>query len=187
MSEADETRNDLACRIASFLDLHHVMSLATIGPDGPYASNLFYARDALALIWVSDPASQHSIHIESRAQVAATIAFDYHDFVEIEGLQVLGRARRIADGAGRRRARDRLHARYPFLERTAGVLRSGLAASFFFDGSFLGWGREGGSSPVEEKQTTALKLKQSTSDRERKRVGMKGTPIVEPPAPPGSE
>ena len=121
MSEAAETRNDLACRIASLLDLHHVMSLAAVGPDGPHAANLFYARDALALIWVSDPASQHSIHIESRPEVAATIAFDYHDFVEIEGLQVLGRARRIADGAGRRRARDRLHAHYPFLERIAGV------------------------------------------------------------------
>jgi uncharacterized protein len=115
------TENDLSSRIAAFLDTHHVMSLATLGPDGPYAASLFYARDGLALIWISDSASRHSIHIASRPEVAATIAFDYHDFVEIEGLQVFGRARRIADGAQRLRARDRLHARYPFLERILGV------------------------------------------------------------------
>jgi uncharacterized protein len=107
--------NDLAARIASFLEAHHVMSLATLGPDGVHAANVFYARDHLALIWVSDPASRHSAHIAAAADVAATIAFDYRDFPEIQGLQIRGRARRINDEAERCHARERLEMRYPFL------------------------------------------------------------------------
>jgi uncharacterized protein YhbP (UPF0306 family) len=110
----------LASRIASFLDAHHVMSLATIGGDGPHAASLFYVRDGYALIWLSDPASRHSRHIGERADVAATIAGDYCDFADIQGLQVRGRARRVDHAQEQARARDRLAARYPFLHRLSG-------------------------------------------------------------------
>ena len=106
----------LAARIASFLDAHHVMSLATIGQDGPHAANLFYVRDGLALIWVSDPTSRHSIHIEARPDVAATVAPDFRDFQEIQGVQISGRARRMDDEPERASARERLQLRYPFLQ-----------------------------------------------------------------------
>jgi pyridoxamine 5'-phosphate oxidase-like protein len=75
----------LISRVAEFLDPHHVMSLATVGEDGPHAANLFYARDGCALIWVSDPASRHSRHIEERTEVAATIARDCCDFPDVQG------------------------------------------------------------------------------------------------------
>src|SRR5262245_25687970 len=66
--------DDRAQRFLAFLDAHHVMSLATAGADGPHAANLFYARDGFALIWVSDPTSRHSLHVEGGARVAATVA-----------------------------------------------------------------------------------------------------------------
>src|SRR6266545_3438203 len=88
-----EMNSNLAARVMAFLDAHHVMSLATVGGDGPHAANLFYARDGYALIWVSDPTSRHSRHIEERAGVAATIARDCCDFPDVQGLQVRGRAR----------------------------------------------------------------------------------------------
>lgn len=109
--------DDLAERIAALLDAHHVMSLATLGRDGPHAANLFYARDGFTLFWVSDPTSRHSIELEADATVAATIARDYADYAMIRGLQVSGRARRLVDDAERARARKILEARYPFLER----------------------------------------------------------------------
>jgi Pyridoxamine 5'-phosphate oxidase len=90
-----EIDNNLTVRTAAFLDAHHVMSLATMGAEGPHAANLFYARDGYALIWVSDPTSHHSRHIEEHAEVAATIARDCCDFPDVQGLQIRGRAWRI--------------------------------------------------------------------------------------------
>jgi uncharacterized protein YhbP (UPF0306 family) len=105
-----EMNSNLAARVMAFLDAHHVMSLATVGGDGPHAANLFYARDGYALIWVSDSTSRHSRHIEERAGVAATIARDCCDFPDVQGLQVRGRAWRIAhpqEEAGRARVSRR--------------------------------------------------------------------------------
>jgi hypothetical protein len=107
--------DELAERIAALLDTHHVLSLATLGPDGPHAANLFYARDGFALFWVSDPTSRHSVELEAGGAVAATIARDYADYATIRGLQLSGRARRLVDDAERARARQILEARYPFL------------------------------------------------------------------------
>jgi uncharacterized protein len=109
--------NNLTARTAAFLDAHHVMSLATMGADGPHAANLFYARDGYALIWVSDPTSHHSRHIGEHAEVAATIARDCCDFPDVQGLQIRGRAWRITHPREEARARAGLEARYPFLRR----------------------------------------------------------------------
>jgi uncharacterized protein YhbP (UPF0306 family) len=109
----------LAERVAAFLDAHHVMSLATLGPHGPHAASLFYARDGLALLWVSDGASRHSVELEADGRAAATIAHDYSDYAMIRGVQAGGRARRLADDVERARARKILEARFPFLKKLA--------------------------------------------------------------------
>jgi len=108
--------DDLAGRIAAFLDAHHVMSLATLGPHGPHAANLFYARDGFVLFWVSDPASRHSVELDADGRVSATIARDSSDYATIRGLQVSGRARLVDDGE-RDRAQKVLEARFPFLKK----------------------------------------------------------------------
>jgi len=108
---------ETAIRIAAFLDTHHVMSLATAGPEGPHAANVFYARDAFALVWVSDPNSRHSIELASDSRVAATVAPDYFDFGDIRGVQIAGRAHLIATGPESAKARALLEARYPALRQ----------------------------------------------------------------------
>jgi uncharacterized protein len=119
-----EMDNNLTARTAAFLDAHHVMSLATMSANGPHAANLFYARDGYALIWVSDPTSHHSRHIGEHAEVAATIARDCCDFPDIQGLQIRGRAWRLAHPQEEARARAGLEARYPFLQHLSeGKLR----------------------------------------------------------------
>ena len=125
---------DLASRIAGLLDAYSVMSLATIGADGPHAASLFYARDDFTLIWVSEPASRHSRHIAERAAVAATIAAaDHCDFAQVKGLQLRGRARRIVGAAERAQARQQLQARYPFLQRlSAGDVREAYDRAEFY-------------------------------------------------------
>jgi uncharacterized protein YhbP (UPF0306 family) len=105
---------DLSCRIAQFLDLYRVMSLATCGPRGPHAANLFFARDGLALIWVSETTSRHCENIEADCRAAATVAPDYSDYAIIRGVQLWGSARRI-DAAEGSRLLHLLQSRYPFL------------------------------------------------------------------------
>jgi uncharacterized protein len=110
-------QSDIACRIAIFLEAHHVMSLATCGPFGPHGANLFYARDGLSLLWVSDRQSTHSTNIGINPQVSATIAPDYCDFDEICGIQIFGHAYHLSNTAECYSARALLATRYPTLQR----------------------------------------------------------------------
>ena len=113
--------SELGRQIGAFLSAHHVMSLASLGPGGPHATSLFYACDGLALLWVSDPDTQHSREIEADPRVAATVAPDYTDFAVIRGVQMTGAARRIMAADERMRLLAQLEARYAFL----GPLASG--------------------------------------------------------------
>ena len=112
--------NDVAARVTTFLDAHHVMSLATGGPDGPQATSVFYVRDGFSLLWLSERQTQHSKALETEGRVGATVAADYLDFDDICGLQVFGEAHRIVDAAASLRARALLEARYPMLQRLSG-------------------------------------------------------------------
>lgn len=126
--------DDLAASIESFLDAHHVMTLATVGDAGAHAASLMYARSGFTLLWTSDPGSRHSVHLEREARVTATIAPDYTDFRVIRGLQIAGRARRVA-GAKADAARAALVARYAFLaELSSGPpkLRTAFAQAGFY-------------------------------------------------------
>ena len=110
---------DLVARIVAFLAMHHVLSLATHGREGPHATNLLYAHDGLALFWVSDPDTQHSREIEADQRVAVTVAGDHSDFSDIQGLQLTGTATCIASAERRAWHLSQLAARYPFLKRLA--------------------------------------------------------------------
>jgi uncharacterized protein YhbP (UPF0306 family) len=111
--------SELGRQIGAFLAAHHVMSLATAGSSGPHATNLFYACDGLALVWVSDPETKHSREIEADSRVAATVAPDYTDFAVIRGVQIAGAARRIVAADERGRLLALLEARYAFLGQLA--------------------------------------------------------------------
>jgi uncharacterized protein YhbP (UPF0306 family) len=111
-----EAKKDLHVRITTFLAAHHVMSLATVGPDGPHAANLFYACEGFSLIWISDPNSRHSRQVDAHGRAATTIAPDCADFSAIRGLQLWGLAYRVS-GTERLRHMAILESRYPFLKR----------------------------------------------------------------------
>lgn len=110
---------ELDQKVGAFLATHHVMSLATFGSSGPHATSLFYACDGLALVWVSEPDSQHSRDIEADQRVAATVAPDYSDFAAIRGVQIAGAAHRIVVADERMRHLAQLEARYSFLGQLA--------------------------------------------------------------------
>ena len=91
--------SELRERIEAFLGAHHVMTLATTGPAGPWAAAVFYASDGLALYFVSAPDSRHSQDIETGGAVAATIHGECRDWREIRGIQLEGPAKRLAGAA----------------------------------------------------------------------------------------
>lgn len=110
------------------------MTLATSGDAGAHAASLMYARAGLTLHWMSDPQSRHSVYLERDARVTVTIAPDYTDFKLIRGLQIAGRARRLA-GAESDAARAALLARYSFLAELASgpsKLRAAFAQAAFY-------------------------------------------------------
>ena len=98
----------------SYLEAHNVATLATTGPEGPWAAAVFYANTGFTLYFLSSPTSRHGGNIGDNAAVAATIQEDYSDWREIKGIQLEGRAKRL-EGAERAEAEARFGAKFPRL------------------------------------------------------------------------
>jgi len=128
-------RGALRAEIEVFLAAHHTVSLATVDEQGaPHAANVLYAPDGLALYWMSDTQTRHSRHIEARPRVTATVAPDYADFRLIRGVQMFGRARRLAGDESLATAR-RMVSRYGFLAELANgpaALRAAFEKAGFY-------------------------------------------------------
>ena len=125
----------LRAEIEAFLAAHHTVSLATVDEEGaPHAANVLYAPDGLALYWMSDTQTRHSRHIEARQRMTATVAPDYADFRLIRGLQIFGKARRLAGIESLATAR-RMISRYGFLAELANgpaALRAAFEKAGFY-------------------------------------------------------
>jgi uncharacterized protein YhbP (UPF0306 family) len=114
-------------RVLAFLGEHHVMTLATVGRDGPWAAAVFYAHDGLKLYFLSAPSSRHAECLAADPRVAATIQRDYDDWPGIRGLQISGTARAVAP-ADEARIRTLYQQRYPLVGGGAGVPRAIMEA-----------------------------------------------------------
>lgn len=87
----------------SYLESHHVMSLATTGPGGPWSAAVFYVSEGFELTFLSSPRTRHATDLAADPRVAATIHEDYSDWPDIKGLQLEGRVHRLK-GKDRMRA-----------------------------------------------------------------------------------
>ncbi len=133
--------DDLRDRVARYLRSHHTMTLATAGPPHaapaldttspvPHAASVFYAvDDALRLVFLSKPTSNHGLHIGTSAAVAVTVTEQYDDWERIQGVQIWGTAKRLR-GAAKAAAMTVYLRRFPFVResmdqpRLAETLRS---------------------------------------------------------------
>lgn len=77
-------------RIRAYIRNHSVMTLASIGADGPWASAVFYAECPDGLIFLSSPTCRHSRNFSANARGAATIHDDTSDWAEVKGIQIGG-------------------------------------------------------------------------------------------------
>ena len=98
----------------AYLADHHVMTLATTGPDGVWAAAVFYAHDGFDLFFLSAGHTRHGQNVAKNGHAAATIQEDYHDWPTIRGIQVEGDVE-LLDGAARDEAVRLYQAKYPFV------------------------------------------------------------------------
>ena len=100
--------------VAGYLARHHVMTLASCGPDGPWAAAAFYAHEGAELVFLSAPTTRHARNLEHDARCAATIHDDVADWQAVRGVQLEGRVRRL-QGEDARAAQRLYGARFPLV------------------------------------------------------------------------
>lgn len=115
--------------VAAYLREHHVMTLATLGADGPWAAAVFYAHVGVALFFLSAPTTRHARNLARDARCAATIQDDVADWQAVRGVQLEGRAQRL-EGDDARAAQRLYGAKFPLI---ADLGRAPLAIAQAFD------------------------------------------------------
>lgn len=110
----------LPARVADYVARNHVMTLATQGPEGPWAAAVFYASDGSSLVFLSSPGSRHCRNLAQDPRCAATIQQDYEDWPQIKGIQLEGRVDEL-HGDEESRARRLYAERFPIAGPIAGA------------------------------------------------------------------
>jgi len=112
--------NKLPPQVAAYLAGHHVMTLATQGAQGPWASAVFYASDGASLIFLSAPNTRHCRNLAQDARCAATIQEDYREWSQIKGIQLEGRVIEL-QGDEEKRAQRLYGEKFPIVGAVANV------------------------------------------------------------------
>lgn len=86
---------DARRRVLDYLQTHRVMTLATVGGNGPDAAAVFYASRELEFYFLSAPHSRHCRNVQLEPQVAVTIHEDYAEWSAIQGVQMSGIVRQL--------------------------------------------------------------------------------------------
>jgi uncharacterized protein YhbP (UPF0306 family) len=111
-----------------YLTQHSVMTLATVGADGPWAAAVFYAHEGASLYFLSAPATRHARNLAHDARCAATIQDDIADWAQVRGVQLEGRTQRL-DGDAARHAHELYGRKFPFV---ANLTRAPAAIALAF-------------------------------------------------------
>jgi uncharacterized protein YhbP (UPF0306 family) len=106
--------------VADYLAARNVMTLATQGPEGPWAAAVFFASEGHSLVFLSSPGSRHCRNLALDARCAATIQQDYSDWAQIKGIQLEGRVLEL-EGEERVRAQRLYGAKFPIVAPLATV------------------------------------------------------------------
>lgn len=86
-------------RIEKFIKRHHVMTLATVDPQGePWCSNIFYAYlpESQELIFTSGESTAHVSHALARAEVGVSIVLESKIISKLQGVQIKGTMQRTS-------------------------------------------------------------------------------------------
>ncbi len=119
--------NGSARRALDYLAAHRVMTLATHGPQGPWAAAVFYASRGFDLYFLSSPRSRHAGDLAADGRAAATVQEDYAGWCDIRGVQLEGRVEQLF-GSDQAEARALYGTKFP-LAAGAGSAPDPIAAA----------------------------------------------------------
>lgn len=105
-------------RALDYLAAHRVATVATHGPEGPWAAAVFYASRGFDLYFLSSPRSRHAGDIALSGRAAATVQEDYAEWSEIMGIQLEG-AVEMLSGSEEARAKSLYASKFPFTSGAA--------------------------------------------------------------------
>lgn len=97
MAAENDLNKDLEGRVWALLSECSTMTLATAGPEGLWAADVFFApRGFRELFFISSPTSRHGRNLLGSPLVSATVHVDVgSDWRSIRGLQLSGEARLV--------------------------------------------------------------------------------------------
>lgn len=110
----------------NYLHKHHVLTLATHGPEGLWAAAVFYVNDGFQLYFLSAGHTRHAQNMAASPRVAATVQEDYPEWSVIKGIQLEGEARQLA-GKEREAAFHLYAGKFRFLEQPISAIEMALA------------------------------------------------------------
>jgi hypothetical protein len=104
------------------------VSLATQGPDGLWATTVFYANLDFTLYYLSEPKTRHVQNILANPSIAATINEDYRDWTQIKGIQMEATCAEVSGKRELARALATYLKKYPFVAQflSPGQLLTGM-------------------------------------------------------------
>ena len=110
----------LAAKIIALLSSHHVMTLATVRPDGfPQATPVNYLNDGLTIYFGTDATSQKAGNIRLNDKVSAAITGEADAAYKLSGVSLSGTAKRVTEIDRLHELRVRLFRRLPDVKRLA--------------------------------------------------------------------
>jgi uncharacterized protein YhbP (UPF0306 family) len=132
MSEAaprtEPGSDDVRAVALEYLARHNTVSLATVGPDGPWAATVFYVNLGFTLYVLSEPKTQHAQNVLHSPTIAATVNEDYRDWREIKGIQMTAVCAEVTGKRELARALAAYVKKYPFVGQflSPGQLLTGM-------------------------------------------------------------
>jgi len=113
---ATQADAELRRTILDYLAARNSMTIASCNENVPWAAAVFYVNDELDLYFLSSPASRHGWNMAANSRVSAAIHEDYHDWREIRGIQLEGRAERVRSPKLQLRFWELYNKKFPFVE-----------------------------------------------------------------------
>lgn len=105
---------DIRSKILGTLDRHRVMTIATLRPDGwPQATTVGFVNDGLTLYFLCGTDSQKAANLARDDRVSLTVDDDPAQIMQIEGLSMAARAKRVTDRAEAEKVLGLLPLKYP--------------------------------------------------------------------------
>ena len=90
--------------IGEMLAANNTMTIATSGPEGPWAATVFFVSDdEFNLYFVSDTRTRHGQDMAASAEVSVAVDGDCASWSDVRGLQLVGTAG-LMEGEGREQA-----------------------------------------------------------------------------------